>query len=139
MKNPIRHDGIVEATRPGHVLVRIVQASACAACRVAAHCATAEAAEKVVDVAVADASRWQAGQQVVVATEGTMAGRALLIAFGLPLALMLVVLGVAVAAGCGEGATALLMVGVLVPYYIFVWLCRHRIARTIAFRIEDTN
>ena len=136
MENPIRHDGIIESIEAGHVQVRILQTSACAGCKVAAHCTTAEAREKLIDVGVTDSSHWQVGQQVVVTTESTMAGRALLIGFGLPLLLMLLTLVVAMAARCSEGLSALLMIGVLVPYYAVVWLCRHRLARTISFQIE---
>ena len=139
MENPIRHEGIIETIEAGHVQVRILQTSACAGCKVAAHCTTAEAREKLIDVRVTDGSRWQVGQQVVVSTEGTMAGKALLIGFGLPLLLMLALLVMALAAGCSEGMTALLMLGSLFPYYLAVWLCRDRIARQISFRIEETN
>lgn len=137
MENSIRHEGIVEAAREGHVQVRIVQTSACAGCKVASHCSAAEAREKLIDVCVTDATRWQVGQQVVVSTERGMAGRALLLGFGLPLMLMLAVLVVTIAAGCSEGVTALLMLGSLVPYYIIVWLCRHIISKKISFRIEE--
>ena len=140
MENQIRHDGIVESVENGHVRVRIVQTSACAGCKVAAHCHASEAKEKVVDVHVGgNASQWHEGQQVVVTTQSSMAGKALLIGFGFPLLLMLAVLIVLNTAGCSEGMTALLMLGVLVPYYITVWLLRQHIAREISFRIEETN
>ena len=140
MENQIRHDGIVESVENGHVRVRIVQTSACAGCKVAAHCHTSEAKEKLVDVHVdKDTSRWHVGQQVIVTAQSSMASKALLIGFGFPLVLMLAVLVVLNTAGCGEGMTALLMLGVLIPYYIIVWLLRQHIARTISFRIEETN
>ena len=68
-----------------------------------------------------------------------MAGKALLIGFGLPLLLMLAVLAVLKAAGCSEGMTALLMLGVLIPYYLSVWMLRNRISQDISFRLEETN
>ena len=138
MEHSIRHDGIVESVEEGYVRVRIVQTSACAGCKVASRCHTAEAKDKVVDVrGVKDASRWHVGDAVVVSTDGSMAGRALLIGFGWPLILMLLVLVMAMAAGCSEGMTALLMLASLVPYYVGVWLCRDKIARKITFRIEE--
>ena len=137
MENSIRHEGIVVKVENGLVRVKILQTSACAACKVAAHCHTAEAKEKVVDVTgLADTSRWHEGDTVVVSTKAGMAGKALLVGFGLPLLLMLLTLVVAMAARCSEGLSALLMIGVLVPYYAVVWLCRHRLARTISFQIE---
>ncbi|MGX8697449.1 MAG: SoxR reducing system RseC family protein [Prevotella sp.] len=138
MENLIRHDGIIESVDGRHVQVRIVQTSACAGCKVAAHCHTAEAKEKIIDVVDAE-GQWQAGQTVVVTASSTMAGKALLIGFGLPLLLMLAVLAVLKAAGCSEGMTALLMLGVLIPYYLSVWMLRNRIAQDISFRLEETN
>ena len=138
MEKVIRHDGVIESIGDGHVRVRILQTSACAECKVASRCYTAEAKEKLVDVSTPDAAtRLQPGEHVVVTTCSSMTGRALLIGFGLPLLLMLAVMASALAAGCSEGLSALLMVGSLVPYYFVVWLCRRRIARQISFRIED--
>lgn len=138
MENKIRHEGIVEAKDGCHIKVRILQASACAGCKVAAHCNTADSKEKIVDVIDKD-GHWQIGQSVVVSTRSSMASRALLIGFGLPLMLMLVLVVVLSAARCSEGMTALLMLGSLIPYYLVVWLCRDRIARNISFQLEETN
>lgn len=140
MENVIRHDGIIESISEGHARVRILQTSACAGCKIVSRCHTAEAKEKIVDVEiVSDGCPWQTGQHVVVSTQGTMAGRALLIGFGLPLLFMLVILIVCQTAGLDEGFSALLMLLSLVPYYIVVWLRRDAIARKITFYIESSN
>ena len=129
----------MESVEDGLVRVRILQASACAACKVAARCHTAEAKEKIIDVAVDghEASHWQKGQTVTVCTSGSMAGRALLLGFGFPLLLMLAVLVGTKMAGGTEGLAALLMIASLIPYYIGLWLFRNRIARNISFQIAS--
>ena len=138
MEKLIRHDGIIESMSEDKVRVRIVQTSACNDCKVASHCHTAGAKEKIVEVGTINGSqRWQSGQHVVVTTQALMAGKALLIGFGLPLMLMLLVLVIAMTTGCSEGTTALLMLGSLVPYYIIVWLLRDKISSQITFRIEE--
>ena len=140
MENVIHHDGIIESISNGRARVRILQAAACGGCQIASRCHTAEAKEKIVDVDIASDSRqWQEGQSVVVSTQGTMAGRALLIGFGLPLLLMLAVLAACLAAHCSEGLTALLMLLSLVPYYIGVWMFRGSISRKITFFLETTD
>jgi hypothetical protein len=53
--------------------------------------------------------------------------RAIMWAFGLPLLLMLVVMVIATAKHCGEGLTALLMLGSLIPYYIILRLNRNNL------------
>ena len=138
MENSIRHEGIVESVTDDSVRVKIVQTSACAGCKVASHCSTAEAKEKVIDVlGVSDTSRWKVGDSVVVTTQSTMAGKALMLGFGLPLMLMLVAFAVTRAAGGSEGLAALIMLGSLIPYYICIWACRKHISKSISFRIED--
>ena len=129
----------MESVEEGLVMVRILQASACAACKVASRCHTAESKEKIIDVTVEghEAFNWKKGQAVTVCTSGTMAGRALLLGFGAPLLIMLIVLVATLAAGCSEGMAALLMIASLIPYYIGLWLFRNRIARTISFQIES--
>ena len=138
-RGQIRHEGIVESVEDSLVRVRILQTSACAACKVASKCHTAEATEKIIDVAVdsREAFRWQKGQAVTVCMSGTMAGRSLLLGFGVPLFLMLAVLVASLVAGCSEGMAALLMIASLVPYYIVLWLIRNRIAHSISFQIES--
>lgn len=138
MENQIRHEGIIENINGSHVQVRIVQTPACAGCKVASHCHTAEAKEKLIDVTdVEDSSRWNVGQSVVVSTKVGMAGKALLLGFGIPLVLMLVVFAAALVSGCNEGYAAVMMLFSLIPYYLVLWLFRGRISRAVMFTIEE--
>lgn len=140
MDKKIRHDGIVEAIGEGVVRVRFVQDTACASCKVAAQCHTAEAKEKTVDVSTTgNSSRWQVGQHVVVSTYASMTNMAMLLVFGMPLVLMFAVLVATLAAGGGEGLAALLMLASLAVYYFVLWLLRKGIAQKIAFQIEETE
>ena len=47
MSNKIRHEGVIDSIDEGCVHVRILQTSACAACKVAGYCNAAEAKEKI--------------------------------------------------------------------------------------------
>ena len=136
MENTIRHDGVVERIDGEHIQVCIIQTSACAGCKVASHCNASEAKVKMVDVYQQVPPSLKVGDSVVVSTSGRTAGKALLLGFGLPLLLLLVVLAVMLGIGFGEGVAALSALAVLIPYYIIIWLCRKRIARTVAFYIE---
>ncbi|MBQ9355695.1 MAG: SoxR reducing system RseC family protein [Prevotella sp.] len=138
MENQIRHEGIIEKISGSHVQVRIVQTPACAGCRVASRCHTAESKEKLIDVTgVVDSSRWRVGQSVVVATRSGMAGKALLLGFGLPLLLMIAVFAASLVSGSSEGFAALMMLLSLIPYYLVLWLFRDSISQAISFTIED--
>ena len=138
MSTTIRHQGIIDSIEGNHLRIRIQQTSACAACKIQNHCNASESKEKIIDVYNESSARRHAkGQQVTVSVSGTVATQSLLLAFGLPLLLMLAVFFVASALGTNQGIAALLMLGALIPYYFIVWCFRHRIARHVIFRIES--
>ena len=161
MNNKIRHTGIIESITDGWVKVRILQTSACAACKVAGHCNAAEAKEKIVAVrcdkiaaykksgnsadcdgngtnrggngAVAGLS---VGQEVVVTASRDVAGIALLLGFGLPMVILVSTLILATRVTDSEATAALTALAMLVPYYLIVWMLRERISQRITFQIE---
>ena len=136
MSEKIKHSGVVEEVTEGRVVVRILQTSACAACKVAGHCNASEAKEKLVDVRCADASAYKTGQSVVVSTSRDVANRALLLGFGLPFVVLVGVLFAVLHLTGDEGLAALSGLGALAPYYLLLWLLRDRISRRVSFQIE---
>lgn len=120
----------------GCVKVRILQASACAACKVASHCHASESKEKIVDVFCCDTAKYEIGQEVVVCASKDVAGRALLLGFGWPFLIMVGVLVVALYVFHNEGWAALCALLALVPYYLVLYLCRDRIGQKLTFSIE---
>ena len=137
MSEKVTHAGVVESIDEGRVRVRIVQTSACAACKVAGHCNAAEAKEKLVDVFTTENTRWKVGDTVTVAASRQMATQALLLAFGLPLLIMLVVLLLVLTLTGREGLAAVCGLAVLLPYYGVLWLFKNRLQQRLAFWIEE--
>ena len=137
MSNKISHPGVIDNIEGDCVKVRIVQTSACAACKVAAHCNASESKEKMVDVICCDTAKYTTGQNVVVSASREVANRALLLGFGIPLLLLIGVLLIVLRWTGDEGMAALASLGVLVPYYIVLWLLRDSIRQRVAFRIEE--
>lgn len=136
MSQKICHSGIVERIDDGCVHVRIVQTSACAACKVAGYCNAAESKEKIIDVYCDSVAAYQIGQQVVVSTSGQVAVKALLWAFGVPFVLLMTVLVLVLLLTANEGLAALSALAALVPYYLVLWLLRNKMREQLAFRIE---
>ena len=136
MSQKICHSGIVESIDDGCVHVRIVQTSACAACKVAGYCNAAESKEKIIDVYCDSVAAYQVGQQVVVSTSGQVAVKALLWAFGVPFVLLMTVLVLVLLLTANEGLAALSALAALVPYYLVLWLLRNKMREQLAFRIE---
>ena len=136
MSQKISHAGVIERIEGDSIKVRIVQTSACAACKVASHCNAAESKVKVVDVFGVDTTKYATGQEVTVWASRDVANRALLLGFGVPFLLLVCVLLIALRFTANEGVAALLALGSLVPYYFALWLLRDRIQRGISFQIE---
>ena len=93
----------MEEVRGDSVRVRIVQTSACAACKVAGHCSAAESKEKVVEVVDGRAAAYAPGDNVVVSIEPSIGRRAVILAFVVPFLILVAVLVIALWAIGDEG------------------------------------
>ena len=106
----IKHDGIIIALNEnGTALVRIVQTSACAACKAKAMCASAESAEKEMMVMLLGDGQWAVGDTVEVMVQQKMGWKAVVLAYLLPIFVMLAVMFIGTGLlAMGDGATGLL-------------------------------
>lgn len=136
MSNKIKHAGVVDGVEGECVRVRILQSSACSACKVAAHCNASETKEKIIDVMDADASYYQKGDQVMVVADTAVGFRASLYGYLLPLILMVVTLVGVLAATHSEGLAAVSALGILIPYYVLLFLMRNKLRNRLSFTLE---
>ena len=106
----IKHDGIIIALNgDGTALVRIVQTSACAACKAKAMCASAESAEKEMTVVLLGDEQWVVGNEVEVMVQQKMGWKAVMLAYLLPFFVMLAVMFIGNGLlAMGDGAIGLL-------------------------------
>ena len=106
----IKHDGIIIALNgDGTALVRIVQTSACAACKAKAMCASAESAEKEMTVVLLGDEQWAVGNEVEVMVQQKMGWKAVVLAYLLPFFVILAVMFIGNGLlAIGDGATGLL-------------------------------
>lgn len=137
MANKISHFGIIDSIEGDSVKVRIVQTAACASCKVASHCNAAESKVKMVDVTVVNSAKYHVGQEVVVCASKEVANKALLLGFGLPFLLLLVVLIIVLRVSGSEGMAALASLGSLIPYYMILWVFKEKIRQQVSFRLEE--
>ena len=135
MAQDIRHQGVVDSIDGQDIIVRITQSSACGGCQARNICRAAESKEKLVEVRCADAGSFDVGQTVTVAGAESLGLKAVTFAFGLPLLLLLVALVTAVAVAGSEKVAAIAALGILVPYYVVLFLLRDRIKKDFQFRI----
>lgn len=139
MSNKIKHNGVVDGVEESCVRVRILQSSACSACKVAAHCNASETKEKIIEVQVADAVKYQLGDSVVVVADTAVGFRASLYGYLLPLLLMVVVLVAVLKITQSEGYAAVSALGILIPYYIGLYLLRNKLRNKLSFSLEPCS
>jgi len=139
MADLIKHRGIVEKIEGSHVTVRIVQTSACSSCSAKGLCNASESKEKLIDVyGVQDAC--QEGEEVMVCGTTSMGMRAVILAFGLPLLILLMALLAMMRITDGDALfSALVGMGTMIPYYLIIYICREKLNRTFSFTIEKHN
>ena len=137
MNDKIRHSGVIDSIAEGVVTVRILQTSACAACKVAGYCHASESKEKLVNVCCDSVAAYRPGQEVVVTASRRVAFRATLLAFIMPMIILLVVLVVAIRATGSETVAALSALGALMLWYSLLWLLRSMISSQVSFQIEE--
>lgn len=132
--NTIHHEGIVESIGTGNCSVRILQTSACSSCSARQLCRSSESKEKTVLIK-GNFPTLQVGDTVTLVGSVRQGLHASILAYVVPLILMLIALFVGTRLGSdGMGALAALLV--LTLYYSVLFLFRNRLSKHFSFKIE---
>lgn len=130
----IRHEGIVESIGAKSCLVRILQASACSSCSARQLCRSSESKEKVIEVK-GHYPTLQVGDNVTLIGSVRQGLRASVLAYVIPLIIMLIALYVGTRLG-GDGIGALAALLFLAIYYGILFLFRDKLDKQFSFKIE---
>ena len=136
MADIIKHRGIVEKIDGSHVVVRIVQTSACSACSAKGLCNASESKEKQIDVYEMNPA-YRIGEEVVLCGSTSMGMKAVFLAFGIPVLLLLAALFVTMRITDGDALlAAIVALLAVVPYYVVLYLMKDKMNKTFSFVIE---
>ncbi len=138
MKNEetISHEGIVTKITDDELEIKILAQSACAACHAKSACGMGEQAEKTLTVPRPKDKEFALNQKVNVRMAIGQGNKAAVLAYLLPIILLLAVLFVCIGLGLGEGLSAIISFISLVPYYIVLYLRRDKLKRQFEYTIE---
>jgi sigma-E factor negative regulatory protein RseC len=131
----IRHEGIIESLGAEGCTVRILQASACSSCSARQLCRSSESKEKLVEVR-GHYPTLHVGDRVMLVGSVRQGLRASVLAYVVPLVIMLVVLFL-VTHHYGEKLGALAALLALALYYGVLFLLKDKLAGQFSFRIEN--
>ena len=152
----IKHDGIIIAlNEDGTALVRIVQTSACAACKAKAMCASAESAEKEMTVVLLgengkvktennSTQSYHVGDTVEVMVQQKMGWKAVVLAYLLPFFVMLAVVAVGSGIGnriseIGEEVIGTVALCAMAVYYLVLGLFKDKLQKEFSFTAKKKN
>ena len=136
MKSRIEHSGIVESVSDEKVRVRILQASACSACEAKALCHSSESKEKIIECK-ANGTSYNVGEEVMVYGSMAMGRNAVMLAFVVPLIIIVVWLFCAVGVlHINELLAIGIMVALLAVYYLTIHLMNGVLSKQFEFWIE---
>ena len=136
MADKIKHRGIVEKIEGSHVVVRIVQTSACAACSAKGLCNASESKEKQIDVYEVNAS-YQIGEEVILCGSTSMGMRAVVLAFGVPVLILFAALFITMQVTDDDALlSSIIALVAVIPYYLIIYLMKNKLNKTFSFVIE---
>lgn len=138
MSESIEHNGIIEKIDGGTVYVRIIQQSACSGCHAQNMCGASESKVKIIEVA--DSSgRFHINEEVKLCGRSSLGLQAVLLAFVLPLILVVTAIVTGTSMQWEETTSGLTGLLLLVPYYCILYLLRDRLKRQFIFTLKKLN
>ena len=132
----ISHEGIVTKITDDELEIKIMAQSACAACHAKSACGMGEQAEKILTVPRPKGKDFSINQKVNVKMAIGQGNKAAVLAYLIPILLLLAVLFVCLGLGLNEGIAALISIVALIPYYIVLYLRRDKLKNRFSYIIE---
>ena len=139
MKNEetISHEGVVTKISEDELEIKILAQSACAACHAKSACGMGEQAEKTLTVPRPKGKDFVINQKVNVKMTIGQGNKAAVLAYLVPIILLLTVLFVCLGLGMKDSLAALASIVALIPYYIVLYLQRDKLKKKFDYTIED--
>ena len=131
----IEHRGRIDSIDGDRLNVSFLAMSGCASCQVKGVCSAADMQEKSVEV-YDYTNQYKVGEEVNVTLKQALGFRALFLGYVLPFILVMVILIVLTAMIDNEAIAGLSALGVLVPYYLILFLLKDKIRKRFTFTIS---
>ncbi len=132
----VSHEGVITKIDGDTLEIKIIAQSACAACHAKSACTMSDQAEKVLTVPKPEGQVFQLFQKVKVVMAVGQGNKAAILAYLVPIVLLLAALFICLGIGLSEGLAALIGIAVLIPYYFILYLRRDQLKKKFDYRIE---
>ena len=138
MKDTIQHNGKVEQITDDIVYVRIIQQSACSGCHAKNMCGASESKEKIIEIP-ARSGNYTINENVLICGKSSLGLQAVLLAFVIPVLLVLFIIILGHALNWDEGLSALAGILFLVPSYSILYAMRDKLKKRFTFTLKKLN
>jgi sigma-E factor negative regulatory protein RseC len=135
-KNEIEHLGRVVGIDEEKITVSIVSQSACISCHSKGSCSVSDIEDKTVEVANRHDRELKLNDTVTIVLNSNLGTIAVLFGYFFPFLVLLFTVIIMLALGFSEGASGLTAIGMLVPYYLILYLTRQRQKQAFNFRLK---
>ena len=130
------HSGKVAHIDQDFTTVEIMVSSACSECHAKGLCGMSEEQDKVIMVPTDPYTVRAVGDEVQVKTKMSMGMKAVWISYVIPLAILMILILSLSTIVEREAYRALIAIGGVAVYYLFVWLFRDKLSNEFVFYIE---
>jgi sigma-E factor negative regulatory protein RseC len=137
MEDTIEHFGVIERIEGQYLYVRVAQQSACSGCRARSMCMPSGGNGQIVEVA-GNPDHYHLNESVVISGQQAMGLEAAVLAFVIPLLLLVSAILIATWMHWDESISALSGLFLLFPYYASLYLLRNRLRKKFVFTIKKT-
>ncbi len=134
----ISHNGKIVSIHDETIVVEIVSQEACASCSASALCSSTSSKKKEIIVHSNQTYNYYIGQEVSVSAKRELALKAVLLAYVLPLFIMLFAV-ILISHSFSDIIVALIALIAVAMYYFILYLFRTRIEKDYKFYIEAIN
>lgn len=132
MAEEIRHNGVVLSVDGSTVRVKILQTSACAACKAREMCVSSESQEKIIEATMVE--ELHPGDQAEVMVQEHLAWHAILLGYIMPFVVMLAVIVVLdLFTQLDEAITGTIALCSIAVYYLVLRAFRNKIQKQFSF------
>lgn len=135
----VTHEGVITSIGETSIQVEIINKSACAECHAKGVCSASDEKTKTVDVPLTIgnmSAHYEVGDKVLVTLSSSLGFKAVIYAYGVPLALLLVAMLVSSLCGLSELYVGLVGIGVVIFYYLVLAFFKNKLSRVFTFSIQ---
>lgn len=135
MKDLIQHQGVIEKIEKHKVFVKIEQEAACSACHARSACLASDKKEKIIEVDDTSGT-YTINEPVIISAHSSTGFFAVVMAFAIPLALVITALLIGMNQSGNEGIGGLIGLSVLIPYYLILYIFRNKLKKKFVFSLS---